>query len=268
MRHRTDWQEIFGKDADLLNYCRRRGAVTPTLDIIIDFLDSYEVRNDPEFLRPRLPKTAKLWLERLAAWRFGYQTFSETFPTLSYWCERLDVSRKHLIRVWRFLVRQGLLVVPEGHKPGRALRFGVDALLGKIRAWLSLPQPQEEEEQESMGAWAPIEPQPEPWAEEGEKEPIPFPVPEPEPEPLPVAAFVTPAVEWDMALPAIEREVDQRDYLQYFARLKAFWIDGKLTIRTRDKEQWSKLQTRFRHIINRNLAGYDVVILGPARSAS
>lgn len=250
MRDKGMWLKIYGRDADLLAYCQRRGAVTPTLDILIDFLDQYEVAEDEEFKRRRLPKTAKLWLERLAAWRFGFKTYAEEFPTLSYWCERLDVSRKHLIRIWRFLARQGLLDVPEDHKQGRALRFGVKALLDKVRAWLRIG---------GDSAPAVEELQPEPWAMEQPK-PAPVPEPEPEPEPLPIAAS-----EWNQALSGIEREISPKDYLLYFAKTRAYWSAGRLTVKANNPEQWTMLQNRYRRVINRNV-GQEVIILGP-RSA-
>lgn len=239
MRDKNMWLKIYGKDADLLAYCQRRGAVTPTLDIILDFLDQYEV-SDEEFKRRHLPKTAKLWLERLAAWRFGFKTYEEEFPTLSYWCERLNVSRKHLIRIWRFLVRLGLLDEPEDHKRGRALRFGVRALLNKIRAWLGISTDSQPVVEES---------QPEPWAEEQPK-PAPVPEPEPAPEPLPIAALVR-APEWELSFPTIQKHVSKWEFKTWFEGTEAYRQNGVLVIETRSAYQKMRLQMpRFRDMID------------------
>lgn len=238
MREKSMWLKIYGRDADLLAYCQRRGAVTPTLDILIDFLDQYEVVEDEEFKRRRLPKTAKLWLERLAAWRFGFKTYEEEFPTLSYWCERLDVSRKHLIRIWRFLARQGLLDVPEDHKQGRALRFGVKALLDKVRGWLGIGRDSAPAVEES---------QPEPWAMEQPK-PAPVPEPEPAPEPLPIAAYQR-APEWDSVLERIQGKVSPATFNTWFLGTRAYKRGNRFIIESPNTFSTQHLEQRFGYLI-------------------
>lgn len=177
MANKVNWREIFGKDADLLLYCQRRGHVTPSLDDLIDFLDEYIVIPDPAFgnHRRHLSGDEKIWLERLLRWRFGYKTFKLPLPCAAWWARALHLSERHMARIRQFLVGQGLLKAAEGWKKGLAYVLSIDGLLDKMRCWLHLKK----------GAFAEQEPRP------------PVPVPAPEPDPLPPAALVEEAAEID-----------------------------------------------------------------------
>lgn len=261
---KTGWKEIYGPEAaDLYDYSRRHSCITSFPKVVFDLLEDFVVQpvENAVFKRKHLPSRAKLLLVYLTAWRFDYQTFAEPFPILSYWSRYMHLSMKDLCRTWRGLVQQGLLELPEGHRQGRGLRFDVGLLLKKVREWLHLStdsQPVVEEVQP--------EPEPEPWDEQPELEAVPEEEQEPEQDEQEPIVFPQPAEEWDMALPGIEKEVSHRDYLLYFARTRAYWIGGKLTVKAANKEQWTMLQNRYRRCINRN-TGLDVVILGPRRSA-
>lgn len=256
-----DWNEIYGEHADLLAYSKRRKNVLAPLQEFFDFLNEYIVTPDPDYPdhRDHLSHGEWRWLVSLLNRRFGLKTFMLPLPSLSWWAQELHISRKHLIQMYRFLVKQGLLLLPEGHKQGRRLCFGVDALCGKVREWLRDRKeiaPQVEVSQPELDPW--FDAQPIEIQQLGPEE-------DEEDVPLPVAAMV-PAIEWDVAQASIEREIGHEKYLRYFAGLRAFWIGEKLTVKTPDREKCSMLQTLFRRVINRNV-GYDVCIRCEARSA-
>lgn len=258
---KVSWNEMSGKDADIMAYAKRRKHVQIRIKEVRDFLKQYKCLSG-FFKRGHLSRLAREWLEEISIWHFSLESFDAPFPTLSWWVEDLQTCRKHLIALWHALVEEGLLLLPSEHKRGKRLRFSAQALLDKVREWLQSGGESEQVVAESQ-------PEPDPW---DMPEPILIQQEAPEPEedseevPEPVAAMVA-APEWDMALPGIKQEVGASAFINLFG-IRAYWIDGKLTLKVRDRAQWNLIDARFKRVIQRHLAGYDVVIPCPARSAA
>lgn len=234
----TGWKRQAGKDADLFNHSKRRGNVELRLREIRDFVQQY-IPQTGLFGRNHLSRLAREWLEQLSIYRFSFNTYEQNWPILSYWVKELQTTRKHLIRLWHALVAEGLLVLPEGHKRGKRLKFTAEALFAKVREWLGLPQPVEEAEQEAGPAL------------EGEKQPIPFPVPEPQPEPepmpVPEAAMVA-APEWSTIKAAALTRMPKGAH-HWLNGAQAYRIEESFVIVVQTHSQGRQLSTRFHDLL-------------------
>lgn len=254
---KTTFAMIYGTDAaDIYHYCAHHGGINPIPQAVLDFIEQYEVVSVPEpiFKRRHLPRLAKALLSSIVGWKFGFKTFNMPMPSLSYWCERLVISQKDIWRITRGLLQQGLLCLPENHRQGRALRFTVEALLAKAREWLHL----------RAAAFDAAELPAEECVPEVEIEADL--VEEPQPEPTNIAAFA-PAPEWDMAAQGIAREIGPSAAMN-LSGIRAYWMNGTLNIRTRDRSQWDWLMQRCRRVLNRHLAEYNFIVTWPARSSA
>ncbi len=218
MNKGPNWEAIYGKHKDVLAYCRRRGKVSPVVDVIDEFLDTQEITPDEEYPHHRRHYSGdeKTLLSRMGKWRFGYKTHDKPLPSLAWWAEKLGITRRHARRIVRFLVRQGLLEAARA-KNGLAYVFSLDSLLDKIRAWLGIKQ--------RSDAFTESQPAVEESQPAAEQQPIPLPVPapepEPEPEPLPAAAM-TMAPEWQTVLERIRPRVSKTAFLSWFAGTRAY----------------------------------------------